>query len=412
MSDRPVILVVTAADEDAEEYRGYCLESVASHYDVVLISDAAPTWERSHVIDVEIADPHDQAALGAAGRALAERHDVAGVMTWTEWYVVPAARLARQLGRPTTAPEAVQGCRDKYVSRTLFARHGVPSASSVSVRTEAEAAAAAQQIGYPVVLKPAARAASMGVIKVDAPDGLPNAYAFAARTADDGVESSRVLVEEYLNGEEISVECVTYRGKTTVVAVTRKTVGLPPYFEEMAHCVDGADPLLTTVAPTATAALDALGVTNGISHVEMRLVDGRPRLIEVNARIGGDLIGHLVRLATGVDLARAAADIACGRAPDLTRTRSRAAAIRLIYPAHSGTLTARGLDTDVAHADWLERLRFQREPGDRIQLPPQGDIFSARIGFFITTGPTGDVATARSARVYRHLQVEVTREAR
>jgi biotin carboxylase len=394
---------------EAHAYRGYCLENVRAHYDVVLISDAEPTWEKEFLLDYAVADPTDQAALAAAGRALAERYELAGVMTWTEWYLVPVARLARQLGLPTTAPETLQGCRNKHTSRTLFARHGVPSAMSLSVRTEREAAEAAALIGYPVVLKPAAHAASMGVIRVDTATELPAAYAFAAQTAGHGIESNQVLVEEYLDGPEVSVECVTYQGQTTVVAVTRKTVGMPPYFEELAHVVDANDPLLSAVASVAAAALDAVGVTDGVSHVEIRIVDGRPRLIEVNARLAGDMIGHLVHLATGVDLARAAADIACAVLPDLTPTRSQAAAIRLIHPAYSGTLTERSLDAEFTDStDWLERVTFHRAAGDHLVLPPDGDMFSARIGYLITTGPSAEVAQTRSTEAYRHLSVQVT----
>ncbi|MEJ8650614.1 ATP-grasp domain-containing protein [Streptomyces sp. MS1.AVA.3] len=313
MSSRPVVLVVAATDMEAHAYRGTCLANVAAHYDVVLISGAAPTWEKDFLLDYEIADPTDQAALTEAGRALAERHELAGVMTWTEWYLVPVARLARQLGLPTTAPEALQGCRNKHTSRTLFARHGVPSATSVSVRTEREAADAARRIGYPVVLKPAAHAASMGVIRVDTADELPAAYASPRRPPDTERRTAQVLVEEYLDGPEVSVECVTHQGQTTVVAVTRRPSACRLLFEELAHVVDAADPLRATVAPAAVAAIDALGVSDGVSHVEMRVVDGRARLVEVNARIAGDMISHLVHLATGVDLARAAADIARGR---------------------------------------------------------------------------------------------------
>ncbi|WP_435606844.1 ATP-grasp domain-containing protein [Streptomyces ardesiacus] len=112
-------------------------------------------------------DLSDPAALLAAGRALAGRHDLAGVMTWDEWSVVPTARLARQLGLPTTAPEVMQGCRNKATARSLFARHGVPSAASVSVRTHQEAEAGADRIGYPVVLKPASHTGAIGVLRVD-----------------------------------------------------------------------------------------------------------------------------------------------------------------------------------------------------------------------------------------------------
>ncbi|OIJ91653.1 ATP-grasp domain-containing protein [Streptomyces colonosanans] len=408
MSDRPVVLVVSAADKEAEAYRGYCLESVAAVYDVVLITSEEPSWEVPYIRDcVVVPDPTDQAALSAAGRALAERHDVIGVFTWTEWYLVPVARLARQLGLPTTAPEAMQACRNKATARSLFARHRVPSASSVSVRTLQEAQRAADRIGYPVVLKPAAHAASIGVIRVDTPDQLTAAYPFAARAAGLGLESTDILVEEYLDGPEVSVECVTYRGETTVVAVTRKTVSDPPYFEELAHSVDAADPLLTEVAPAARAAIRALGITDGVSHVEMRLVGGQPRLVEVNGRLGGDMIGHLVRLATGIDLPRAAADIACDRAPDLTPTRASAAAIRLIYPDTSGTLTS--LHLDGPHPPWLERVHFQHHPGDELILPAEGgDMFTARIGYAITTAPTADLAHSRAEQAVRTLGLKIS----
>ncbi|NJQ03167.1 ATP-grasp domain-containing protein [Streptomyces sp. PLAI1-29] len=370
--------------------------SVAAVYGVVLITGEEPSWEVPYIRDcVIVPDPTDQAALSAAGRTLADRHDVAGVFTWTEWYLVPVARLARELGLPTVSPDTMRACRDKAAARRLFARHGVPSAVSVSVRTAEEAHAAAERIGYPVVVKPAAHAASIGVIRADTPAQLATAYSSAGRAAARGLESTDVLIEEYLDGPEISVESVTYRGETTVVAITRKTVSEPPHFEEIAHSVDAADPLLAHVAPTARHALRALGVTEGVSHVEMRLVDGRPRLIEVNGRLAGDMIGHLVRLATGIDLPRAAADIACGHAPDLTRPRSFAASIRLIYPETSGTLT--DLRFDGPDPTWPDRFHFQHHPGARLVLPADGgDMFTARIGYLITTGPTTETATTRA----------------
>ncbi|MEU3975221.1 MULTISPECIES: ATP-grasp domain-containing protein [Streptomyces] len=401
------ILVTTTSGPEAQAYRGYCLESVAAHYDVVLITPGEPTWEKEFISDFEIADPDDAEALTRAGQALADRHQLVGVATWTEWYLTQTARLARWLGLPTNSPEVMEAARNKAVARTLFARHAVPSASSMTARTLLEAALAAETIGYPVVLKPAARAASIGVIRVDSAEELPAGFEFASAGARDGIESTHVLVEEFLDGPEVSVECVTYRGHTTAVAITRKTLGDPPFFEEVAHCVDAADPLLAQVAPVAAAAVKALGITDGVQHVEMRLVNGRPRLVEVNARIGGDMIGHLVSLATGVDLPRAAADVACGLAPDLTSTRSRAAAIRLVYPAYSGTLTERRLDGNFS---WVERVSFQREVGDRLVLPQDGgDMYTARIGYLITTGASAQEAQARSIEAYRHLAVQVSR---
>ncbi|MFE9725991.1 ATP-grasp domain-containing protein [Streptomyces sp. NPDC005794] len=384
MSARPLVLLVSPGDET---YRGYCLEQVAAAYDVVLLTGTEPSWERPFIVDHAVADLTDPAALLAGGRALAERHDLAGVVTWDEWHLVPTARLARALGLPSNSVEVMRACRNKGTARTLFARHGVPSAASMKARTLLEAGLATMTLGFPAVFKPAAFAGSIGVIRVDGPEELPAAFAFASKGASRSREDTGVLVEEYLDGPEFSVECVTHQGRTTAVALTRKHLGPAPYFDETGHTVDAADPLLAQVAPTAAAAVNAMGIADGVQHVELRLVDGRPRLIEVNARIGGDMIGHLVRLATGIDLPKAAADLACGRAPDLTPTRRGAAGIRMLYPEASGTLTTRHINTPfAAHTPWLRQVQWIREIGEQLRLPPDGDLFTARAGFYIVTG--------------------------
>lgn len=393
MSARPLVLVVSPGDET---YRGYLLEQVAAAYDVVLLTGAEPSWEKPFIVDHSVVDLTDPTALLAAGRALAERHDLAGVVTWDEWHLVPTARLSRALGLSSTSVEVMRACRNKDTARTLFARHGVPSAASMKARTLLEAGLATMTLGYPAVIKPAASAGSIGVIRVDQPEELPGAFEFASAGASRSREDTGVLVEEYLDGPEVSVECVTHRGATTAVAVTRKHLGPAPYFDETGHTVDATDPLLAQVAPAAAAAVKALGITEGVQHVEMRLVDGRPRLIEVNARIGGDMIGHLVRLATGIDLPKAAADLACGTPPDLTPTRSGAAGIRMLYPAASGTLTARHINQPfAAHTPWLRQIQWIREIGEQLLLPPDGDLFTARAGFYIVTGRNTAEVTER-----------------
>ncbi|MFZ3470407.1 ATP-grasp domain-containing protein [Streptomyces sp. 2.9] len=217
------------------------------------------------------------------------------------------------------------------------------------------------------------------------------------------------LVEEYLDGEEISVECVTHRGVTTPVAVTRKQLAFAPYFEEVGHTVDAADPLLRRVGPVAQAAVAALGLTTGIQHVEMRLTATGPRIIEVNGRIGGDLIGRLVWLATGIDLPRAAADLALGLQPDITPTRQQAAAVALLYPEVSGTVVERGIDAEFAKAtDWLEQASWILSPGEQVTLPPEGDVDVARVGLLVVTAPDADQAEARLQAVRDHITITVT----
>ncbi|WP_318209499.1 MULTISPECIES: ATP-grasp domain-containing protein [unclassified Streptomyces] len=403
---RPTVLIVAPGDQ---VYRGYCLEQVAAAYNVVAITPQPLTWETPHVVDHEVADPYQLDQLLAAGEALAARHTLAGVLTWNEPLLVHTARLAEHLGLRTNPGSVMENCRDKHATRRLLAAHRVPSARSGRVANLLQATILAEDIGYPVVLKPAGQAGSVGVIRVDNSEDLARAFDFAAAGAAlAGGQNTDVLVEEYLDGPEISVECVTQHGHTHAVAVTRKKLGFAPYFEEIGHTVDAADPLLSQVAPMAAAAIRALGIGHGIQHVEMRLTPSGPRIIEVNGRIGGDLIGHLVRLATGLDLPRIAADLACGTNPRLEHSRLRAAGVTLLYPETSGTLTHRSIDQEFAdRTPWLDLVQWIAAVGDEIVLPPEGDVDVARAGLYVVTGYDAAKVEERLAETAQHIALVV-----
>ncbi|MFI1369886.1 acetyl-CoA carboxylase biotin carboxylase subunit family protein [Streptomyces griseochromogenes] len=406
-STRPLLIVVGGTDP---VYRGYCVKQAAAAYPIALIDSKPPSWQQHLVVDHEVADTHDPAAVVAAGLALAARHPIAGVVTWDEYTLVPSAELAARLGVPGNSAAAMTACRDKATSRRLFAEHNVPSATSTRVGILAEATAAALRTGFPVVLKPSSHAASIGVVRVDTPEGLPAAWEFAATGAgEQGPEGSGVLVEEYLSGPEISVECVTQHGVTTALAVTREEVAFPPYFEEVGHTVDAGDPLLPEVAPVAVQAVRALGVTAGVQHVEMRLTASGPRIIEVNARIGGDLIGTLVRLATGLDLPRIAGDVACGKVPDLTPTAHATAAIKMLYPPATGILSAQDLAiVPGPKYPWLHQVTWLRDVGERVVLPPTGKLDTGRVGFLIVTADSPAAARDRLSLLADGLTLSVT----
>lgn len=409
-SDDTVLLVISTGNPT---YRDYCLESAARRHRVVLVDSTSPTWQLAHIVDHEVADPHDLTALRAAVAHLADRHTIAGVLTWDEYCLLPAAQIATDLGLPGQSSATAAACRNKSAARAVWAAEGVPSAQSIRATSLVTANTAARRIGYPVVLKPAAHAAGIGVIKVERAEDLPSAFAYASeQAADQGEEGSGVLVEEYLDGPEISVECVTVHGITTPVAVTRKGLGPEPLFQEIGHTVAADDTLLAQVGPIAEAALDALGVNTGVSHVEMRLTGTGPRLIEVNARLGGDLIGRLVQLATGIDLPAVAADIALGREPDVTPTRREAAGARFISPATSGTVRRAQARPELGTPAWLERLRFERETGEQILLPAQGgNLHTGRLAHFVVTGSDAAQVHDRLEHVDGLLDVEVTEAA-
>jgi biotin carboxylase len=387
--DRPLLMVVTTG---GRVFREYLLESIGAAYRVHLLLGAEPTWEarhiHSHTVLPDLLETVDAAAMVAAARALPE--PLAGVLAWDEARVLQTAKIATELGLPGITPEAAMRCRDKHLTRLALDEAGVPQARSLLVGSPEEALRAALQIGYPVVLKPRAMAASLGVVRVDTPAELRARFAFARDTTLPGAwRYEQVLVEEYLTGPEISVDTAVHRGETLPMFVARKELGYPPYFEEVGHVVDASDPLLTDpqLRTIVQDTHDALGITDAMTHTELKLTPSGPRIIEVNGRLGGDLIPYLGLRATGVDPGLAAAAVACGRRPELVTDRKLVAAVRFFYPDLDDTVIRAVEWDESALPEAIAGVVPVAEPGQSVSPPPKGTLLG-RVGYATAVAPT------------------------
>ncbi|WP_329453503.1 ATP-grasp domain-containing protein (plasmid) [Streptomyces sp. NBC_01724] len=327
----PVLLVLGAG---GHHYFTYALQQVASLHPVVLVSSTTPDWARPHLVDEILVDLADSQAVATAVKEYAAEHNVIGALTYMAHHAELTARLAQDLGLPGNAPGAVAACQDNALTRRMLAEHAVPS----------------------------------------------------------------VVNEEYLDGPEISVEAVVLGpGNIRIIAVARKRLGPGPAFEEVGHCVDANDLLLRepAIGDVITRALEALGITLGAIHAKMWLTDSGPRLIEVDAALGGDLVPLLVQLATGISLVRVAAALATGAAPDLTPSRSVAAAIGILYPNASGRVEELNLSSPdepwlETFEPWLERLVWTQQIGNWVSAPAASSI-ADRVAHWVVTGK--DTAT-------------------
>lgn len=384
---RERLLLLSSGDPD---YRGYALRAMGQEFSLVLADKPPFEWQNEHVGTMLPVQPGDaDAVLDAVGSL---EGTVDGVFTYNEFCVEAAAAVGTRLGLRQNTTETARLCRDKHLMRRAFAEAGVPSAASLPVRDLGEAQEAAARLGYPVVLKPSALAGSIGVVRVDRPEDLAERFA-ACRGSGHGTYGSAadlLLVEEYLDGPEVSVESVVRDGVVDIVALTRKRLGPAPYFEETGHAVapgepDAADPGIRAVAE---AAHHALGVRWGATHTELRLTGRGPRVIELAVRPAGDLIPLLVRLATGTDLGCAAAAAMAGRekAPAPQARAGAAAAIRFFYPPHDMEFASVELPAGLRSCAWLYEFCCEVSPGQQLRLPPKG--FLDRVGYAIATGNT------------------------
>ncbi|MFJ9698302.1 ATP-grasp domain-containing protein [Streptomyces fradiae] len=409
--DAPRDGVLVVVGSGIRLYREYLLAGAAREHPLWLFDSREPSWQTPYLAGSTLVDTSDPRALVDAATALAATRPVDGVLCYTEALVEPAAAIVDSLGLPGMSREAVSVCRDKGRTRRRLAEAGVGQPRFAAVPSLDEAARAAEAIGYPVVLKPRGLAGSLGVVHVPGPADLARAYREATAPSYPGVPTydAPVLVEEYADGPEISVDGLLADGVYRPLVLARKRVAMPPYFEEEGHLVDAADPLLTSPELLAflTDVHRALGATGSLTHTELRLTAKGPRLIEVNARLGGGLIPLLGRLAGGVDPGRAGARAALGLPVDAAgpepagegRAGGRVAAVHFSYPAEDCTVEAVRLPEEGA-VPGLHHAAALAEPGDVLRLPPRGYI--SRYAYAICVADTVEeceesVALARAA---------------
>ncbi len=298
--------------------------------------------------NVITADTNDTEALLPEVERLHSVFGFDGAITSCDYYLPTVARIAGHLGLPGPAPEAVRNACRKDATRRVLAEAGVPGPRFAVHEEWADIARAAREIGYPLVVKPVDLCAGMYVRRVDDESQLASAFGALADfpvNARGRRRTPAVLLEELLDGPEVSVETVSYGGAVHVVGVTDKSVGGAPAFIETGHMFPAALTAVDTEAAeqTALGALKALGLTDGVvAHTEVKLTSDGPRVVEVNPRPAGNRITELVRHVTGIDLAAACVDVALARTPDLRRTETglRSAAIGFLVPERTGTLVS------------------------------------------------------------------------
>ena len=246
---------------------------------------------------------------------------------------ITANTVARALGLPANSAACVRNTTNKFAMRTCFLRHGisVPKFACVDERDCAEKTA---DFSYPLIVKPTDRSGSRSITEVHSPLELPSAV---ARAAADSFEN-KAIAEEYICGEEYSMESITQNAKHTVLAITKKYTTGAPHYIETGHLQPSGlpEPIRQRAIAEVTAALDALGVMVGASHAEFRVDDqGRVRIIEIGARMGGDCIGSdLVRISTGYDFVRMTIEAAMGIPVSFDRIQTpKTALIRFLMTA-------------------------------------------------------------------------------
>ncbi|MFE0170892.1 acetyl-CoA carboxylase biotin carboxylase subunit family protein [Streptomyces sp. NPDC059002] len=374
---KPVDGTVLVIGGGAREYHEHLLRPAALRADLWLLDAAAPTWQSPHLAGATQVDPGDINALVATARSVAASRKVRGVLCHEEALIQAAAQLAEVLDLPGPSVTAVRNCRDRHRTRALLRDAGLPQPRFALVADPAEAAAAAEWLGYPAVAEPRRPGAVRGAVLVRSAADLAGLCADARSAHCPGVSAYRagILVEEYLDGPEIGVDGVVHDGTYAPMFVARKEAGRTPYRAETGHLVDARDPLIDDPALRWVLAEThrALRITDAVTHTEVRLTARGFVVIGVNCGLGGDLIPRLGGIATGIDPGLVALDVALRTPPDLTPAHRRVAGIRFSHPAGHCRVDRVTVPAPDGAAGLL-RAAALAAPGDVLRPPPLGRL--------------------------------------
>lgn len=288
------------------------LAAIRSYDGMVVGMSKTPALEPIRFFDYILkGDPHKPDDVLRSVREFEKQYNLVpqAVIPITEMVLESAFAVASDYKIPFLSYECVRVSRNKILMKEAFVQHNVSTPKYSPFSTIEELRSSLDTLGYPVIVKPTMAAHSIGIRKIECSDDIESCFNYckeglASIASDWFLEEGLFQVEEFIESDqELSVEIINYSGNHKIIAITDKYLTPPPYFAEVGHMVPSKHSDNELVRSLALKACQALGISHGISHVEIRIAQGgKPYVIEVASRPGGDGIMDLVERSYGVNL--------------------------------------------------------------------------------------------------------------
>ena len=339
----------------------------------------------------------------------AKRHQINGIMTLaSDMPMQSVAVVSRELGLVGISVDTALKATNKAFMRDALKEADVPVPLYYRVNGRESFKNAVEKVknaGYKCIVKPADNSGSRGVNLLKEDADLDRAYEYTL----DYSRGGEIVVEEYMEGPEVSVETLAVDGDVHVIQITDKLTTGAPFFVEMGHSQPSQLSKATrkSIAEVAIAANKAIGIKNGPSHTEIRVTKEGPKIVELGARLGGDCITtHLVPLSTGVNMVECSIRIALGEKPDLEPKWNKGAAIRYLKTGTGTVREIKGIE-EAESIPGVIQVSIVHDVGERV-----GEIRSSvdRVGFLITQDKDAESAIAVCNQALENIGVIIENE--
>lgn len=311
---------------------------------------------------------------------VAKKYNVSAIITAaTDKPLVMMARIAKELNLPFYSVETAEWSTDKFQMKQRFIEGGVPCAQGRLIHSAEEA----KDLYFPVICKPRDNSGSRGV-------KLCRDLQELQECIDEALQYSKldtVLVEEFIEGREFSVESIHYNGKSEVIQFTEKKTTEFPYNVELGHKQPANldEEQKQSIRDIIVKVGKAMKFENCPSHTELKINDRGLFVIETSPRLGGDFItSTLTPLSTGINLEDQLLHIALGEKVDITTGRvEKASGVRFFSFPEGEVVSISDKIADVSSWPMISYFELKLKAGDYVN-PITSSL--NRYGQFIVSG--------------------------
>ncbi len=336
---------------------------------------------------------------------------IIGVDDHTAWL---AAYLAEHLGVAGNPESAVRRCRFKHLMRQQLLSGGILQPRFHLFHLEDNPKILADIITYPVVLKPVFLSASQGVTRVNTPDAFTEAFYRIRKLVQQGDHLRRggrfarlLLVEQYVEGDEVAVEGLVVQGNFQLLTIFDKPDPLQgPYFQETIYVTPSrhAPPVQQFIIDETRRAVEALGIKRGAIHAELRINQHGAWVIEVAARSIGGLCSRVLHFTENATLEDVLIREALGESLESISLEKQAAGVMMMPIPASGRLVRVDGVQAARMVPGIEAVEITVTPETPVQALPEGNQY---LGFIFARGNTPDAVELALRQAFRFIQVTI-----
>lgn len=303
------------------------------------------------------------------------------ITTYYEDAVALAARISKAMGLEVNPVEACDKARNKRRTREVMAEAGLPVPRFQRILREEDIASACDHVGFPAILKPVYGASSLGVIRTESTNQTLQSYRKLFVTMDvkeDTIwaQGTEMVIEEYYDGDEFDIDLLLSDGLVVYAKVSDNWACWEPWFQETGTNCPSLYPeeKQSELIKLAADSTLALGFKYGCFHVECKYTSRGPRLIEINARMGGVSVRDANLFAWGVDLVEehAMAALKIPIRPIIPRKPIQYMAESAINAPYSGTLNSDTWLDFVRRNKLVHKIGYFKHKGDNVVGPEDG----------------------------------------